>query len=216
MLNEHNIILSNKCEELLEEKTRFQQKLRTEIKNSFENIYNNLAVESSEKNYYLSQEILYLYKIITEFHENNSPSREAEATFNKNIQENPIKTISDKKISNIAQYNNNNPTTKKPPSQFAYPQKFPINSLDSNQINNDLNQINSKNSAKNLATSNYSSNKAKSATRKTDIVDDSVRKVEDSISTVKEANNGTTRGPSQTTKTSNNKLDNYINKFINK
>ena len=60
ILNEHNIILSNKCEELLDEKMRFQAKIKTEIKNSFENIYNNLVTENTEKNYYLSQEILYI------------------------------------------------------------------------------------------------------------------------------------------------------------
>ena len=49
ILNEHNIILSNKCEELLDEKMRFQAKIKTEIKNSFENIYQYLASENSEK-----------------------------------------------------------------------------------------------------------------------------------------------------------------------
>lgn len=49
MIHENNIILSGKWEELLEEKMRFKAKINTEIKNSFENIYQYLASENSEK-----------------------------------------------------------------------------------------------------------------------------------------------------------------------
>jgi len=66
ILSEHNIILSNKCEELLEYKQRFSNKIKREVKELLENIYNCIMEDRNEKSYYLSQELLYIYKLLSE------------------------------------------------------------------------------------------------------------------------------------------------------
>ena len=232
ILNEHNIILSNKCEELLDEKMRFQAKIKTEIKNSFENIYNNLVTENTEKNYYLSQEILYLYKIITESEIN---SNFLESDVQNNIVDikmtaslnNGISNSTEKKITNIGQYNNNNQNIKKHSSQLGQSQKLPINTGES-KLNSSESNLN-KQSAKNLNTLNNSISNSKPTVpiRKDDNMDDSIKKVEEASNTniVKELNcenrgltsNYATKSNLNTTSKSNgNKVDSYINKFLNK
>jgi hypothetical protein len=228
MLGEHNIILSNKCEELLQEKSSFTSKLRSDLKNSFENIYNNLAAENTEKNYYLSQEILYLYKTITEFYEENSSAKEAENS--KNIVDinslNNSINKNDKKFSSLSQYNNNY-NLRRYSNPSVYQNKFPVNSIDSSSVINESNQ-GSKQTTKNYLSSNNSiSNlKQKTPVRRPEYLDDSIRKVEDSNNTVKDSNENklyvfnqqqsSKVNFSQSSKTNINKLDNYINKFLNK
>ena len=228
MLSEHNIILSNKCEELLQEKSTFQNKLKTDLKNSFENIYNVLAADNTEKNYYLSQEILYLYKTITEFYEDSSSPKEVEYSKNNidiNSLNNSINRNSDKRFINISQYNNNY-NIRKFSNQSGHQNKFPINSTDSNSLINESNQV-PKQTGKNYSSLNNSiaNLKQKTPVRRPEYMDDSIRKVEDSNNIVKESNENkplslnqqnSKINISQNSKSNNNKLDNYINKFLNK
>jgi hypothetical protein len=228
MLGEHNIILSNKCEELLQEKSSFTSKLKNDLKSSFENIYNNLAAENTEKNYYLSQEVLYLYKTITEFYEETPSPKESENLKNTveiNSLNNSVNR-NDKKFSNLSQYNNNY-NLRRYSNPSNYQNKFPVNSLDSSSIINESNQ-GLKQPAKNYLSSNNSvSNlKQKTPVRRPEYLDDSIKKVEDSNNLVKESNENKPYSISQqqtnklnfsqSSKTGINKLDNYINKFLNK
>jgi hypothetical protein len=228
MLSEHNIILSNKCEELLQEKSSFTNKLKSDLKSSFENIYNNLAAENTEKNYYLSQEILYLYKTITEFYEENSSAKEAENTKNTvdlNSLNNSVNR-NDKKFSSLSQYNNNY-NLRRYSNPSVYQNKFPVNSIDSSSIINESNQGSKQNTKNYLSSNNSITNlKQKTPVRRPEYLDDSIRKVEDSNNLIKDSNENKTLSLnqqqsskmnfSQNSKTNINKLDNYINKFLNK
>lgn len=222
MLNEHNIILSNKCEELLDEKGKFLHLLKTDMKNSFENIYNNLVADNA--NYHLSQELLYLYKVMTDFFAKDLANPDPPMNTKPNSSENNNlnqKSNSEKKVSsNITKYNNLN--MKKNSNQLVIPQKFLINSLDNNQLINDSLQSNVISSKPSI--SNYSNQVGKqpmSFQKKEETIDDSIRKVDDSIN-IRDFNDSrvnyssTNRFSSSGKSNANNKTDTYINKFLNR
>ena len=130
----------------------------------------------------------------------------------------PINNNSEKNLTNIRLYSNN-----KLYNQSANPQKFPINSVDSITQNesNPYKQI-----IKNPINLNNTINtKPKTPIGNREYFDDSIKKVDDASNIVKEitcdhrgffSNNASKSNLNQTSKTSFNKIDTFINKFLNK